>query len=91
MAEKQYPPVPPLDPWYVRDVDWAYANYNALAAAHPNQWVAVVDERVVAAGVDLGEVGTEAARVAGRQDVAVIFVERGIHVYDHSSFGSDSR
>ena len=91
MAKKKYPPVPPLDPRYVRDVDWAYANYNALAAAHPNQWVAVVDERVVAAGVDLGEVETEAARVAGRQDVAVIFVERGIHVYDHSAFGPDPR
>ena len=91
MAEKKYPPVPPLDPRYVRDVDWAYANYNALAAAHPNQWVAVVDERVVAAGVDLGEVETEATRVACRQDVAVMFVERGIHVYDHSAFGPDSR
>ena len=91
MAEKEYPPVPPLDPRYVRDVDWAYANYNALAAAHPNQWVAVVDERVVAAGVDLGQVETEAARIAGRQDVAVIFVEHGIHVYGHSAFGPDPR
>ncbi len=91
MAQQEYPPVPPLDPRYVRDVDWAYANYNALAAAHPNQWVAVVEGRVVAAGIDLGEVETEAARVAGRQDVAVIFVEGGIHVYDHWAFGPDSR
>ena len=53
--------------------------------------VAVVDGRVVAAGVDLGDVETEAARVAGRQDVAVIFVERGIHVYAHSAFGPHSR
>jgi hypothetical protein len=29
--------------------------------------------------------------VAGRQDVAVIFVERGIHVYGHSAFGPHSR
>jgi hypothetical protein len=91
MAEKQYPPVPPLDPRYVRDVDWAYANYNILAATHPNQWVAVVDESVVAAGEDLGQVEIEAAQVANRQDVAVIFVERGIHVYGHSAFGPDSR
>jgi hypothetical protein len=91
MAEKEYPPVPPLDPRYMRDVDWAYANYNELAAAYPNQWVAVVDGRVVAAGVDLGEVETDAARVADRQDVAVIFVERGVHVYDHPAFDPDSR
>jgi hypothetical protein len=29
--------------------------------------------------------------VAGRQDVAAIFVERGIHVYGHSAFGPHSR
>lgn len=89
MAQKEYPPVAPLDPRYVRDVDWAYANNNALAAAHPNLWVAVVDGRVVAAGSDLGEVETEAQRGAERRDVAIIFVERGIHVYGHSAFRPD--
>jgi hypothetical protein len=87
MAEKEYPPVPPIDPRYFQDMDWAYAHYNRLAAAYPNQWVAVVDGRVVAASLDLGEVESEAIRVAGRRDVAILFVERGIHVYGHPTLG----
>ncbi len=87
MTETEYPPVPPIDPRYFQDLDWAYANYNALAAAHPNQWVAVVDGRVAAAGANLGVVEEEATRIAGRRDVAVLFVERGIHVYGQSAPG----
>ena len=90
MAEKEYPPVPPIDPRYFQDLDWAYAHYATLAADHPNQWVAVVDGRVVAAGLNLGEVESEASRVAGRRDVAILFVERGIHVYGHSALGPDA-
>jgi len=87
MAKKEYPPVPPIDPRYFQDMDWAYANYASLAAEHPNQWVAVVDGRVAAAGANLGVVEEEATRIAGRRDVAVLFVERGIHVYGHSAPG----
>jgi hypothetical protein len=32
----------------------------------------------------------EATRIAGRRDVAVLFVERGIHVYGHSALGPDA-
>jgi len=90
MAEKEYPPVPPIDPRYFQDLDWAYAHYNGLAAAYPNQWVAVVDGRVVAASLDLGVVEEEALRVAGRRDVAILFVEHGIHVYGHPTLGPDA-
>lgn len=53
MDAKDYPPVPPHDPRYDQDMDWAYENHAALARAYPNQWVAVVDGQVVAAGIDL--------------------------------------
>jgi hypothetical protein len=87
MTEKEYPPVPPIDPRYFQDLDWAYAHYNRLAAAYPNQWVAVVNGRVVAASLDLGVVEEEALQVAGRTDVAILFVEHGIHVYAHPTLG----
>jgi hypothetical protein len=86
MEVVEYPPVRPIDPRYWQDMDWAYAHYATLVTNHPNQWVAVVDSRVVAAGANLGEVESEASRIAGPRDVAVLFVERGIHVYDHSAF-----
>lgn len=81
MEEKDYPPVPPLDPRYVRDMDWGHEHYSLLAKAYPNQWVAIVDGQVVAAGTDLGEVESVAARVTDRKDIAVLFVEHGIHVW----------
>lgn len=81
MIPKDIPPPPPTDPRYFRDMDWAYANHADLERAYPNQWVAIVDEQVVAAGTDLGEVETQAAQVANRFDIATLFVERGIHVW----------
>ena len=81
MERTEFPPLPPKDPRYSRDKDWAYANHAALEREYPNQWVAVVDGRVVAAGKDLGKVRSEAARVTDRFDIAIIFVEHGIHVW----------
>lgn len=91
MTGADYPPVPRIDARYWQDMDWAYAHYATLAADHPNQWVAVVGGRVVAVGADLGEVESEASRIAGRRDVAVLFVERGIHVYGHSALDPVAR
>ena len=90
MKAKEFPPAPPIDSRYWEDMDWAYEHYATLAAEHPNQWVAVLEGRVVAAGVNLGEVESVARGIAGRKDVAVVFIERGIHVYDHSAGGSEA-
>ena len=81
MELKEFPPVPPLDPQYLRDMDWAYAHYAELERAYPNQWVAVVEGRVVAAGPVLADVRAGAAKFTDRGDVAVLFVEEGIHVW----------
>ena len=81
MDEKAYPPVPPVDPQYPRDMDWAYAHYAELERAYPNQWVAVVEGRVVAAGPVLAEVRGGAAKFTDRFDIAILFVERGIHAW----------
>jgi hypothetical protein len=81
MSEKAYPPVPPIDLRYCKDMDWAYANYADLERAYPNQWVAVVDGQVVAAGTDLGQVKSKAAQVTDRFDIAILFVEHGVHVW----------
>ena len=89
METRGYPPVPPLDPAYVRDIDWAYEHYAALAKSYPNQWVAVVDGQVVSAGENLGNVEGEAFRIASPEKVAILFVERGMHVYGHSALGAD--
>jgi hypothetical protein len=90
MVAKEFPAAPPIDPRYWEDMDWAYEHYATLAADHPNQWVAVADGRVVAAGTDLGVVEAIAREKAARKDLAVLFVERGIHVYGHSAGGPEA-
>ncbi len=87
MDMKEFPPVPPIDPRYFRDMDWAYDNYAVLEKTYPDQWVAVVDGRVVGASTDLGEVKAEARRVTDRFDIAILFVERGIRVWTPVRFG----
>ncbi len=90
MGTTEYPPVPPIDPRYFRDMDWAYANHAMLEKTYPDQWVAVVDGRVVAVGTNLGEVEAEAARVTDCFDIATLFVERGIRVWTPMGFGPTS-
>ncbi|MBI5528821.1 MAG: hypothetical protein HY897_21030 [Deltaproteobacteria bacterium] len=46
----------PLPPEYVRDSEWLSLHLAELVAKYPDKWVAVLDEHVVAAGDDLGEV-----------------------------------
>ena len=47
-------------------------------------WVAVVDQQVVAAGRDPGEVVKTVQKKTGRREFPLCFVERGIYVYqDH--------
>lgn len=90
MEGRDYAQAPPIDRRYWADIDWAYEHYATLATEHPNQWVAIVDGRVVAAGMDLGEVESVARAIAARKDVAVLFVERGIHVYGRPAGGSQA-
>ena len=54
--------------------------YTKLLEKYRDEWVAIVNKEVVAAGKDLGKVEKEAKRKTGR-DPAVMFVESGSHIY----------
>lgn len=73
------PPKPPKEFW--EDIDWAYDHLAELSQMYPNQWVAVVNKKVVAFGKVVGEVKRIAKEKTGKSDVPVILAERGIHVY----------
>lgn len=62
------------------DKRWVYQNYTELTERYPDQWVAIVDKKVIAAG-DLGEVKEKATRKIKRGDIVFMFIEGAPHVY----------
>ena len=47
-AKKQAPGDKPQTTWSRADEDWFRAHYREIVNQHPNRWVAIKDERVVA-------------------------------------------
>lgn len=66
---------------YWEDYQWANENMAELARNYPNQWVAVIDKRVIAIGPDVRSVESKAKERMDRAEFPILFVERGIHVY----------
>lgn len=62
------------------DKRWVYQNYAELTERYPDQWVAIVDKKVIAAG-DLEEVKEKATRKIKRGDIVFMFIEGARHVY----------
>jgi hypothetical protein len=63
--------------------DWAYSDavYPKLARRYPNRWVALAHHRVIAAGTNVMKVVAQARRKIDWEEIPLVFVERGIHVY----------
>lgn len=75
------PPPPPKEFW--DDLEWANAHIGEISAAHPDQWAAIVDRRVVASGPVLAAVESRAMASTGRKEFPVLFAEAGIRIYAH--------
>lgn len=85
MKHEEHPPVPPTPKEYWDDRDWVHEHISEITEQYPNQWIAVVDKQVVAAGKVIAEVRNEAEQKTGRKHFPVIFAERGIRVYKNLS------
>lgn len=60
MSSPYVPPPPPPPKEFWEDLEWADAHMDEISAAHPDQWVAIVDRRVVASGPILADVESHA-------------------------------
>jgi hypothetical protein len=67
--------LPQLSKAYVENARWLMGHLSQVLRAHPNQWVAVQNQRVVAADADLGVVTASAARSGPPSDTVYQFVE----------------
>ena len=66
---------------YWEDSRWVNEHAAEISQQYPNQWVAVMDDAVIAAGRDGAEVEKTATEKAGQKDFVIFFAEKGIHVY----------
>jgi len=62
------------------DKDWAFDNYSEWMKKYPDQWIAVVDKKVVAAGKDVQEIKKIAREKTGTKHFPVIYVEGRVRI-----------
>ncbi|MCK4476865.1 MAG: hypothetical protein KAU16_09080 [Methanophagales archaeon] len=62
---------------FLDDMKWGERNYSELVKKYPDKWVAIVNEKVVAAGKSLRDTEMEAERRTNKKKelIPVIFVE----------------
>ena len=63
------------------DMDWVDKNYTELQKKYKDKWVAVVNKEVICSGTNLQKVREEAAKKTGMNEIVLIFVECGSHIY----------
>jgi len=63
------------------DDEWAEEHYMGLQDRYKDEWVAVVNKKVVSHGKSMGKVEEEAMIKTGKKEISLTFVECGNHVY----------
>lgn len=59
----------------VKNDQWLKDNYIDLIADYPNQWIAVLDQKVVATGNQKRLVEKQARELAGGKEFSLYFIE----------------
>ncbi|MFQ6087915.1 MAG: DUF5678 domain-containing protein [Candidatus Methanofastidiosia archaeon] len=63
------------------DKNWAYENYSELVKRFSDQWIAIVDKKVICADPDLEKVEKKAREKTSKKHIPIIFIESGMNVY----------
>ena len=68
---------------FIEDMKWGLDNYKNLQLKFRDLWVAIVNNEVVVSGESIKYVEEKASKITGKrkEDIPVIFVESGAHVY----------
>jgi len=90
MQNEKYMPPSPISSEFWEDEDWAYDNYIELVKMYPDQWVAVVDKKVIASGNNIAKIVEITEQETGRKEFPVIFLEKTVRVYKNRVAISES-
>ena len=63
------------------DQQWGFQHHSELLDKYKDEWIAIVDKKVISAGHDLRKVKEKAREKTGRREIPVLFVECGAHIY----------
>lgn len=66
---------------YWEDSKWAREHFAEIVKEYPDQWVAIVNKKVIAAGETIAEIEKIAMEKTGREEFPIYFAERGVRVY----------
>lgn len=66
------------------DLRWGESHHTQLLSKYKDLWVAIKNKEVISFGSDLSKVKMEARAKTGKEDVPVLFVECGEHIYAQS-------
>ncbi|MEW6607705.1 MAG: DUF5678 domain-containing protein [bacterium] len=66
---------------YWDDLEWLNKHYSDLRNQYPDQWVAVVNQKVVSSGTNLAQIETEAKTKTGRKEFPVFLIEKELRIY----------
>jgi len=67
---------------YWEDSRWANEHFSEIVRAYPDQWVAIVDQKVAASGKTISEVEKIILEMTGRDEFPIYYAEKGIRVYN---------
>lgn len=67
---------------YLEDLRWGEKHHTNFLEKYRDQWVAIIDKKVIAAGENLSKVKEEARKKSGKEKIPVMFVECGEHIYN---------
>ena len=63
------------------DLIWGESQHTEFLKKYKDQWVAVKNKKVVAFGEDLSKVKQIARQKTGEEEIPVVFVDCGWHIY----------
>ena len=75
------PVPPPIPRHYFEGSEWIGEHMAELRRQYPDQWVAVYNGEVIAAGTNLGEVERVAHAKTGERDIAIELIESGVRFH----------
>ncbi len=66
------------------DMKWGREHRSELLDEYVNQWIAIVDKKVISAGKDLAKVKEEAKWKTHKKQIPTLFIDSGEHIYGQS-------
>ncbi len=64
-----------------QDLRWGEQHHSKFLTQYKDQWVAIMDKKIIASGINLAKVKSDAQRKTGKDQIPVLFIDCGEHIY----------